>query len=162
MAIADDRRLRADGALATRVVRTAVPGWDVVGDLHGCATEFLQLLEALGYERGQRFLHPEGRKIVLLGDQVDRGPASIPSLPICAELVRAGSALVGSLGNHDYRAWRHLLYGEQPQRWGGLRSTLAELAGWSARTPGLGIEFLTHVTRCSGARPSSASSTRAD
>src|SRR5207253_2641638 len=58
--------------------------FDIIGDLHGCCGELEALLQQLGYlpveqadhpAWGNRsFRHPEGRKVVFLGDLVDRGP----------------------------------------------------------------------------------------
>ena len=49
--------------------------YDLIGDIHGHATELKQLLQKLGYtleEGGYR--HPE-RKVIFLGDFIDRGTA---------------------------------------------------------------------------------------
>ena len=58
--------------------------FDIIGDVHGCFDELVDLLTQLGYSiekqsDGQRPLGytvkpPEGRKAVFLGDLVDRGP----------------------------------------------------------------------------------------
>ena len=45
-------------------------GIDFIGDIHGCYEEFLEILIKLGYQENEEgyFLHPEGRKILSLGD----------------------------------------------------------------------------------------------
>ena len=50
--------------------------FDIVGDVHGCLDEFVELLGMLGYAVGDdgRVTHPEGRRAILVGDLVDRGP----------------------------------------------------------------------------------------
>src|SRR5579883_661589 len=55
-----------------------VPGYDIIGDVHGCAEELLHLIDLLGY----RFdgTHPDGRKLVFVGDLTDRGPQSLDVL----------------------------------------------------------------------------------
>ncbi|MFO1021594.1 MAG: hypothetical protein U0903_12990 [Planctomycetales bacterium] len=48
--------------------------YDLIGDVHGYANELVALLEALGYRRtGGVYAHPE-RKVIFLGDFIDRGP----------------------------------------------------------------------------------------
>ena len=54
--------------------------FDIVGDVHGCRDELAALLGQLGYRAdaaesaGSVLRHPQGRKVVFLGDLVDRGP----------------------------------------------------------------------------------------
>jgi predicted kinase len=47
--------------------------FDIIGDIHGCASELETLLGRLGYADG---VHPQGRTAVFVGDLVDRGPDS--------------------------------------------------------------------------------------
>ena len=49
---------------------------DIVGDIHGEIAALEQLLAHLGYD-GQGN-HPEGRRLVFVGDFCDRGPDSPP------------------------------------------------------------------------------------
>jgi protein phosphatase len=77
--------------------------FDVVGDLHGCAGELLALLGRLGYRRvsGRKpFRHPSGRRVVFVGDLVDRGPRILETAGCAMEMVACGSALAVP-GNHD-------------------------------------------------------------
>lgn len=47
--------------------------YDVIGDIHGCYNELIELIEKLGYQNHDGDLsHPEGRKLVFLGDLTDR------------------------------------------------------------------------------------------
>lgn len=57
-------------------------GLDIIGDIHACYEEFMALLEKLGYrENGNGlYIHPEGRKILSLGDVMSRGPQSIDTM----------------------------------------------------------------------------------
>ncbi len=53
--------------------------FDIIGDVHGCFDELTDLLVKLGYTltaEGDAFalVAPEGRKLVFVGDLVDRGP----------------------------------------------------------------------------------------
>ncbi|XOS90797.1 hypothetical protein ACLMAB_18615 [Brevibacillus laterosporus] len=55
---------------------TANSGVDVIGDIHGCYEEFIELLSVLGYTfdaKDQLYKHPMGRKILSLGDITSRG-----------------------------------------------------------------------------------------
>jgi protein phosphatase len=47
--------------------------FDIVGDIHGCFDELLQLLNLLGYEKtpSGAYRHAAGRKAVFLGDLVE-------------------------------------------------------------------------------------------
>lgn len=77
--------------------------FDVVGDLHGCAGELMALLGRLGYRRASErkpFRHPSGRRVVFVGDLVDRGPRVLETAGLVMEMVACGSALAVP-GNHD-------------------------------------------------------------
>lgn len=80
-----------------------ITGYDVIGDIHGHAEELLRLLEILGYSRaGDCFRHPS-RKVVFLGDFIDRGPAIRETLEIVRPMVEHGAA-VAVMGNHELNA----------------------------------------------------------
>ncbi|MGA2672067.1 MAG: metallophosphoesterase [Terracidiphilus sp.] len=86
--------------------------FDIVGDVHGCLEELLQLMTALGYgvERLARdFLvtPPEGRKLAFVGDLVNRGPATPAVLRLVMTMERAGLALCAP-GNQDVMLARAL------------------------------------------------------
>ncbi len=110
--------------------------FDVIGDVHGCATELEQLLALLGYEvveeregefpdGGPVYAHPEGRTAVFVGDLVDRGPRILDSLRIARNMVAHGSAHAVP-GNHDMKFVR-ALRGRDVQITHGLDRSLAEL-----------------------------------
>lgn len=112
-------RLVPDGAVA-RVVPRSLPGTaiDVVGDIHGLFDDLLELLGALGYqiENGVP-VHPQGRKLLFLGDTVDRGPQSIEVLQFVARAVKAGHFMV--IGNHEHKLvkfWRSYRQGQPEAR----------------------------------------------
>src|SRR5467141_3577535 len=45
--------------------------FDIIGDVHGCFDELMELLTKLGYETGKSagaWHHPEGRKLIFVGD----------------------------------------------------------------------------------------------
>ena len=54
--------------------------FDIIGDVHGCYGELVELLERLEYrfESDGGVVPPLGRKAVFLGDLVDRGPMARP------------------------------------------------------------------------------------
>lgn len=76
--------------------------YDIIGDIHGHADELHALLEILGYQQGS---HPEGRKVIFLGDYIDRGPKIREVLETVRGMVDAGQALA-ILGNHEVNAMR--------------------------------------------------------
>ncbi|WP_146394150.1 metallophosphoesterase [Allorhodopirellula solitaria] len=77
--------------------------YDIIGDIHGHAGELRALLDELGYGRhGRGYRHAE-RKVVFVGDFVDRGPAIGEVVAIARAMVDAGDALA-VMGNHEYNA----------------------------------------------------------
>lgn len=90
--------------------------FDIIGDVHGCADELETLLARLGYqltwterdgERHCLVVPPPGRKVVYLGDIVDRGPRVADSLRIVMDMVADGHALC-VLGNHEAKVEKWL------------------------------------------------------
>lgn len=71
---------------------------DVVGDIHGEIDALRELLAALGYRHDGS--HPDGRRLVFIGDLCDRGPDSPAVIALVAELVGRGLAQC-LLGNHE-------------------------------------------------------------
>ncbi len=81
--------------------------YDIIGDIHGHADELEILLKELGYrEVGSTFTHSEGRKVVFLGDYIDRGPQVRRVLRIVRSMIEGGQAH-GILGNHEVNALRY-------------------------------------------------------
>ena len=111
--------------------------FDIIGDIHGCYDELLTLLAELGYavettpivderDLGVRVTPPPGRRVIFLGDLVDRGPASPAVLRLVMAMVEAGAALCVP-GNHDMKLVRYL-GGKEVQLRHGLAETVAQLA----------------------------------
>ena len=49
--------------------------FDIIGDIHGHADKLEELLNNLGYSKLHGvYQHPDNRKVVFLGDYIDRGP----------------------------------------------------------------------------------------
>ncbi len=100
--------------------------FDIIGDIHGCYDELTALLNLLGYQiDGETARPPDGRKVVFLGDLVDRGPNNAAVLRLVMGMVSAGNALCIP-GNHDIKLLR-ALNGRNVQVTHGLAETLAEL-----------------------------------
>ena len=91
---------------------------DIVGDVHGCLEELLELMAALGYRVDQQaadfaVLPPLGRKLVFAGDMVNRGPATVGVLRLAIGMVRAGQAFCVA-GNHELSLLKALTDSTQP------------------------------------------------
>ncbi len=71
---------------------------DIIGDVHGEITALRYLLYRLGYDDSGR--HKQGRRIVFLGDIIDRGPDSPGVVEAVIDLVKNGRAQC-ILGNHE-------------------------------------------------------------
>ena len=134
----------ADSIEATTVTRH--PLWtdkrhdagpfDIIGDIHGCAGELQALLGTLGYrvewshDRGDRKVSvtpPEGRKVVFVGDLVDRGPNTPDALRIAMSMTAAGTAYAVQ-GNHERKLERWLT-GRKVTVAHGLQQTIDQLDG---------------------------------
>jgi protein phosphatase len=124
---------------------TRVPLWndktdehgpfDIIGDVHGCYDELIELIEKMGYETVQEntegplsgpvYKHPEARTAIFLGDIVDRGPGILDCLKLVFNMVDSGNAFCVT-GNHDVKLMRKLR-GKDVQITHGLAETLAEI-----------------------------------
>jgi polynucleotide kinase-phosphatase len=107
--------------------------FDAIGDVHGCLSELETLLSKLGYDierdevgRAIDAAHPDGRKVILLGDLVDRGPNVPGVLRLAMGMVRNAHALAVP-GNHEDKLVR-ALRGKKVQTSHGLAETLTQLA----------------------------------
>jgi protein phosphatase len=106
--------------------------FDIIGDVHGCADELEELLEKLGYVVSWRdgepsITAPAGRKLVFVGDLVDRGPRTPDALRLAMAAVDAGMGYVVA-GNHDEKLARWL-GGRNVQVAHGLQLSIDQLAG---------------------------------
>jgi protein phosphatase len=130
-----------EGAAVTRQPlwtdkRNDAGAFDIIGDVHGCADELQALLGKLGYriewsdDHGDRTVtvaSPEGRKVVFVGDLVDRGPNSPDVLRIAMSMMAAGTAYAVQ-GNHD-RKFERWLAGRKVAIAHGLQQTIDQLEG---------------------------------
>lgn len=109
--------------------------FDIIGDIHGCYLETVELLQKLGYtiqkveDNGKNYglevTHPEGRKVIFLGDLVDRGPDSPSVLRLVMSMVNQESAFC-VVGNHDIKLQRKLK-GKNVNLNHGLEETMQQL-----------------------------------
>ena len=102
--------------------------FDMIGDIHGCCDELCDLLANLGYNLDQdnyTAVHPEGRKVVFLGDLCDRGNKIPETLKLVVNMVKSGSALCVP-GNHDVKLLRYL-NGAKVQQTHGLDDSIKQL-----------------------------------
>jgi protein phosphatase len=103
--------------------------FDIIGDVHGCFDELVELLRQLGGsvdETAFTVQPANGRKLVFVGDLVDRGPKITQVLKLVMSAVAGGTALCVP-GNHDVKLMRKLR-GREVQITHGLAESLAQLA----------------------------------
>lgn len=76
--------------------------YDVVGDVHGLVDEFLELVKSMGYQHNNEGLpaHSDGRKLLFLGDVVDRGRQSLLMLHYAERACTLGGHIFVP-GNHE-------------------------------------------------------------
>lgn len=107
--------------------RADVGPFDIIGDIHGCYDELLALLTQLGYSSDAQvgLRHPDGRRVVFLGDLVDRGPKIVETVDLVRRMVETGQALCVP-GNHDIKLARYLR-GRKVQISHGLAESIAQI-----------------------------------
>lgn len=66
----------------------------VIGDIHGCRREFLELLDRVDAD-------PFNDRLIFLGDYVDRGPDSRGVIEEILELQRQSAQVIALKGNHE-------------------------------------------------------------
>ena len=117
--------------------------FDIIGDVHGCFDELVELLKELGYEistqpDGETVVEPpQGRKAIFVGDFVDRGPKVAEVLHLIMGMQKTGAALCVP-GNHDVKLVR-AFQGRNVNPTHGLAESLSQLEEESA-------EFKTQIT----------------
>ena len=105
--------------------------FDIIGDIHGCFDELVELLKELGYEismqpDGETVVKPpQGRKAIFVGDFVDRGPKVAEVLRLVMRMQEADAAICVP-GNHDVKLAR-ALHGRNVKPTHGLAETLSQL-----------------------------------
>lgn len=99
---------------------------DIIGDIHGCYDELVELTKALGYDWSKGIpIHPGNRKLSFVGDLTDRGPHSLKVIDIVWKLWNQNLAFYVP-GNHCNKLYRYFS-GNKVQITHGLETTVAEL-----------------------------------
>ncbi len=110
--------------------------FDIIGDVHGCADELELLLARLGYAvswnssasaRTCTVTAGHGRRVIFVGDLVDRGPRTPDVLRIAMSMSASGLARC-VLGNHDAKFLRWLT-GSNVHIANGLAQSIAQTEG---------------------------------
>ena len=78
-------------------------GYDLIGDIHGHADALRRLMIKLGYSEVDGTFRHDCRKVIFVGDFVDRGPDQREVLRIARNMCEAGTASA-VLGNHEFNA----------------------------------------------------------
>lgn len=121
--------------------------YDIVGDVHGLLDEFLELVHSMGYRHDEEGLpvHPDGRKLLFLGDVVDRGRQSLLLLHYVEQACSKGGHIFVP-GNHEdklIKTWDHWVRtGEAKGRSRSSTETFLALMGQSKATQVRLMEFL--------------------
>ncbi len=104
--------------------------FDLIGDIHGCFDELYQLVLKLGYkihfDQKYTVSHPQKRKLIFVGDLVDRGPKTPEVLRFVMDIVSHGSGFC-VIGNHDDKLKRKL-QGRDVKITHGLAESLEQLS----------------------------------
>ncbi len=77
--------------------------YDIIGDIHGYKERLESLLRKLGYKpAGNSYRHLE-RKVIFVGDYIDRGPDNPGVVNLVRDMVEHDWA-IAVMGNHEYNA----------------------------------------------------------
>jgi len=102
-------------------------GMDIIGDVHGCYKEMTSLISKLGYQKNAEgnYYHPDARKLVFVGDLMDRGYDNIRVFEEVYKLYQDGIAYYVP-GNHCNKLYRYLK-GNKVFPNGGMEVTIEEI-----------------------------------
>ena len=85
--------------------------YDLVGDIHGQSPTLIRLLMKLSYEQIDGVWQHNTRKLIFLGDFVDRGKYQKEVIDIVRPMIEKGHAL-SVMGNHEYNAIAYYTEGQ--------------------------------------------------
>ena len=80
--------------------------YDIIGDIHGSGEKLRGLLGLLGWTVDDKGVHrhpDENRRVIFVGDLVDRGKDQLGVLTAVKNMIDAGTALI-VMGNHEFNA----------------------------------------------------------
>ncbi len=99
--------------------------FDIIGDIHGCYDELIELIHKLGYvKRGKAYFHPEDRRLVSVGDIADKGDKNIECIDFWINQVNYGGGM-WVYGNHCFKLYRYLI-GNKVKLSHGIEKTVSE------------------------------------
>jgi Calcineurin-like phosphoesterase len=77
--------------------------FDIIGDIHGHAEHLHRLLKKMDYWELDGCYYRPDRKVLFLGDFIDRGPDQMEVMRIVRSMCESGSAQA-IMGNHEFNA----------------------------------------------------------
>ncbi len=77
--------------------------YDIIGDIHGYAEALKELLHKMEYKEVNGVWQHYNRKVIFVGDYIDRGPAIRETLNIVRTMNEKSNA-IALMGNHEYNA----------------------------------------------------------
>jgi serine/threonine protein phosphatase 1 len=121
----------------------------VVGDIHGCYSRLVNLMDRLPFDPGEDFL-------IFLGDYIDRGPESREVISYLLSLSKRSANIIFLKGNHEHALLEYARTGDEAYlrllRTMGIEETLRSYANQPVRTlcdlsflPADHISFLEHL-----------------
>jgi len=84
-------------------MNTSNNDYDIIGDIHGCNLSLIALLEKLDYTLVDGIYQHPTRKVIFLGDFIDRNPGQREVIAIVRPMIESGNAL-SVMGNHEFNA----------------------------------------------------------
>lgn len=88
--------------------------YDIIGDIHGLYSDFILMLDQMGYKKDNAgvFRHPDGRNLLLLGDFLDRGQENMEMLEfVYKQLKNTDDKAI--MGNHENKLLNFLRFMEK-------------------------------------------------
>lgn len=77
--------------------------YDIIGDIHGHAATLKELLHKMDYREKEGVWQHPSRKVIFVGDYIDRGPAIRETLHIIRNMQEKDRA-IALMGNHEFNA----------------------------------------------------------